>query len=132
MRRRLSSPTAWAPGVLTGILLLSMAPAAFAQFAPKGALPADLANLVPYTGMATTDAYQPPMFPNSWISPSYVFDYRAPRVVYVPVADLFAPTDLSNLMFVGGSFIFHLVYGVVTALVSLWLIRRSVRAQLTA
>ena len=53
-------------------------------------------------------------------------------VVYVPVADLLAPTDLSNLMFAGGSFIFHLVYGVVTALVSLWLIRRSVRAQLTA
>src|SRR3989442_1079203 len=53
-------------------------------------------------------------------------------VVYVPVADMFAPTDLSNLMFAGGIFIFHLVYGVVTALVSLWLIRRSVRAQLTA
>jgi len=46
--------------------------------------------------------------------------------VYVPVADLLAPSDLSNLMFAGGSFIFHLVYGVVTALVSLWLIRRSV------
>lgn len=52
-------------------------------------------------------------------------------LVYVPVADLLAPTDLSNLMFAGGSFIFHLVYGVVTALVSLWLIRRSVRTQLT-
>lgn len=46
--------------------------------------------------------------------------------VYVPTADMFAPTDLSNLMFAGGSFLFHLVYGVVTALVSLWLIRRSV------
>jgi hypothetical protein len=53
-------------------------------------------------------------------------------VVYVPVADLLAPTDLSNLMFAGESFIFHLIYGVVTALVSLWLIRRSVRAQLMA
>jgi hypothetical protein len=52
-------------------------------------------------------------------------------VVYVPVADLLVPTDLSNLMFAGGSFIFHLVYGVVTALVSLWLIRRSVKTQLT-
>ncbi len=51
-------------------------------------------------------------------------------VVYVPVAELLAPTDLSNLMFAGGSFIFHLVYGVVTALVSLWLIRRSVETQL--
>jgi hypothetical protein len=51
-------------------------------------------------------------------------------VVYVPVADLYAPTDLSNLMFAGGSFVFHLVYGVVTALVSLWLIRRSLRPTL--
>ncbi len=48
-------------------------------------------------------------------------------LVYVPVSDLFAPSDLSNLMFAGGSFVFHLVYGVVTALVSLWLIRRTVR-----
>jgi hypothetical protein len=52
-------------------------------------------------------------------------------LVYVPVADLLAPTDLSNLMFAGGSFVFHMVYGVVTALVSLWLIRRSVKTQLT-
>jgi hypothetical protein len=51
-------------------------------------------------------------------------------VVYVPVADLLVPTDLTNFMFAGGSFIFHLVYGVVTALVSLWLIRRSVKTQL--
>jgi hypothetical protein len=51
-------------------------------------------------------------------------------VVYVPVADLYAPTDLSNLMFAGGSFVFHLVYGVVTALVSLWLIRRTVSPKL--
>jgi len=51
-------------------------------------------------------------------------------VVYVPVADLFAPTDLSNLMFAGGSFIFHLVYGVVTALTSLYLIRRAMKPQL--
>jgi hypothetical protein len=52
-------------------------------------------------------------------------------LVYVPVADLLAPTDLSNLMFASGSFVFHMVYGVVTALVSLWLIRRSVKTQLT-
>ena len=86
MIRRLHSPTVWAPGVLASILLLSAAPAAFAQFPPRGALPADLANLVPYTGMATTDAYQPPMIPNSWITPNYVFDFGVPRVVYVPVA----------------------------------------------
>jgi hypothetical protein len=48
-------------------------------------------------------------------------------VIYVPITDLLAPSDLSNLMFAGGSFVFHLVYGVVTALVSLWLIRRTVR-----
>jgi hypothetical protein len=53
-------------------------------------------------------------------------------VVYVPVADMLAPTDLSNVMFAGGSFIFHIVYGVVTALVSLWLIRRSVRTQIVS
>ena len=52
-------------------------------------------------------------------------------LVYVPVADLLAPSDLSNLMFAGGSFVFHMVYGVVTALVSLWLIRRSVKTQLS-
>ena len=51
-------------------------------------------------------------------------------MVYVPVADLFAPTDLSNLMFAGGSFMFHLVYGVVTALTSLYLIRRTMKPHL--
>ena len=51
-------------------------------------------------------------------------------IVYVPIAELLVPTDLSNLMFAGGSFVFHLVYGVVTALVSLWLIRRTVKTQL--
>ncbi|HEX4919132.1 MAG TPA: hypothetical protein VFV92_00140 [Candidatus Bathyarchaeia archaeon] len=52
-------------------------------------------------------------------------------IVYVPVADVLAPADLSNLLFAGGNFVFHLVYGVVTALVSLWLIRRSVEPQIT-
>lgn len=52
-------------------------------------------------------------------------------LVYVPITDLLVPTDLSNLMLDGGSFIFHLVYGVVTALVSLWLIRRTVKPTLT-
>ena len=51
--------------------------------------------------------------------------------VYVPITDLFVPADLSNLMFAGGSFIFHLVYGVVTALTSLWLIRRTVIRPIT-
>ncbi len=52
-------------------------------------------------------------------------------VVYVPVTDLLVPADLSNLVFAGGSFIFHLVYGVVTALVSLSLIRRSIKTKTT-
>jgi len=34
-------------------------------------------------------------------------------------------------MFAGGSIIFHLVYGVVTALTSLWLIRRTVIRPIT-
>ena len=51
-------------------------------------------------------------------------------LVYVPVADPLDPTNLSNLMFAGGSFVIHMVYGVVTALVSLRLIRRSVKTQL--
>ena len=52
-------------------------------------------------------------------------------VVYVPVTDLLVPADLSNLMFAGGSLIFHLVYGIVTALVSLSLIRRSIKTKTT-
>src|SRR5438105_13087564 len=51
-------------------------------------------------------------------------------VVYVPVAELLAPTELSNLMFAGGRSLFHLGYGVWTALVCLWLIRRRSTTQL--
>ena len=52
-------------------------------------------------------------------------------IVYVPVTDLFAPTYLSDLMLAGGSLLFHLVYGVVTTVVSLSLIRRSIRTKTT-
>jgi hypothetical protein len=52
-------------------------------------------------------------------------------VVYVPVTSLLVPTDISNLTFAGGSLIFHVVYGVVTALVSLNLMRTSVRTRTT-
>ncbi len=52
-------------------------------------------------------------------------------VVYVPVTELLVPADLSDLMFAGGSLIFHLVYGIVTALVSLTLIRRSIKTKTT-
>jgi hypothetical protein len=66
--------------------LLSLAPSAFSQVLPRTPLPADLANIIPYTGLSTTGAYLPPSYPNTWISPNYVFDYQVPRVVYVPVA----------------------------------------------
>ncbi len=52
-------------------------------------------------------------------------------VVYVPVTGFLVPADLSNLMFAGGSLIFHLVYGMVTALVSFSLIRRSTKTKTT-
>jgi plastocyanin len=86
MIRRLRPPTAWVPGLLTGALLLSLAPGAFAQLSPRGPLPWDLSNLLPYTGLLTPSAYQSPIIPNTWITPNYVFDYPVPRVVYVPVA----------------------------------------------
>jgi plastocyanin len=73
-------------GLLTSTLLLSLAPSAFAQFSTRGPLPADLSNILPYTGWLTADASQPPMIPNTWITPNYVFNYDVPRVVYVPVA----------------------------------------------
>src|SRR3989449_2743266 len=44
-------------------------------------------------------------------------------VVYVPIADLLAPTDLSNLMFAGGRFLLHLRYGGVAARLCLKLLR---------
>jgi plastocyanin len=91
MIRRLHPPTAWASGLLTGALLLSLAPSAFAQLSPRGPLPWDLSNLLPYPGLLTADANQSPIIPNTWISPNYVFDYQVPRVVYVPVA---VPTTL--------------------------------------
>jgi plastocyanin len=81
----------WAPGLLTGALLLSQAPSAFAQIPPRPPLPADLANIVPYTGLLTPDANLPPIYPNTWITPNYVFDYGVPRVIYVPVAVPVAP-----------------------------------------
>ena len=43
-------------------------------------------SIIRYTGLLTTDATMPPIFPNTWITPNYVFDFQVPRVVYVPVA----------------------------------------------
>ena len=50
-------------------------------------------------------------------------------IVYVPVTELLVPTDLTNPMFAGGALIFHMIYGIITAIVSLSLIQRTVRQE---
>ena len=52
-------------------------------------------------------------------------------VVYVPVTGILLPDDLTNTTFAGGAFVLHLLYGVVTALVSLSLLRRTVKTSTT-
>ena len=53
-------------------------------------------------------------------------------VVYVPVTAILVPDDLTNTTFAGGAFVLHLLYGVVTAVVSLSLFRRTVKAKTIA
>ena len=53
-------------------------------------------------------------------------------IVYAPVTAILVPDDLTNTTFAGGSFVLHMLYGVVTALVSLPLLRRMVRTKTTA
>ncbi len=48
-------------------------------------------------------------------------------VVYVPVTGVLVPPDLTDPMFAVGSFILHIVYGVVTAIVSVSLLRPGVK-----
>jgi hypothetical protein len=48
-------------------------------------------------------------------------------VVYIPVTGLLLPADLTDSTFAVGSFFLHIVYGVVTAIVSMSFLRRSVR-----
>jgi len=52
-------------------------------------------------------------------------------VVYVPVTGILVPDDLTNITFAGGAFVLHLLYGVVTAVVSLSLLRRTVKTKTT-
>jgi len=52
-------------------------------------------------------------------------------VVYVPVTGIFLPEDLTNTTFAGGSFVLHVLYGIVTGIVSLSLLRRTVRLKTT-
>ena len=50
--------------------------------------------------------------------------------VYVPVTGILVPTDLTDATFAVGSFILHIVYGVVTAVVSVSLLRRSAKTSI--
>ncbi len=52
-------------------------------------------------------------------------------VVYVPVTGILVPDDVTNTTFAGGSFVLHMLYGVVTAVVSLSLLRRTVKTKTT-
>jgi len=47
-------------------------------------------------------------------------------VLYVPVTAIYVMEDLTNTTFAGGSLILHVLYGVVTAIVSLTILRRKV------
>src|SRR2546427_12065086 len=53
-------------------------------------------------------------------------------VVYVPVTGLLVPDDLTNTTFAGGALVLHMLYGVVTAIVSLSFLRRTVKTKATA
>jgi len=52
-------------------------------------------------------------------------------VFYVPVTGILLPEDLTNTTFAGGSFVLHVLYGIVTGIVSLSLLRRTVRMKTT-
>ncbi len=53
-------------------------------------------------------------------------------VVYVPVTGILVPEDLTNTTFAGGSFVLHMLYGVVTAVVSLLLLRHKIQTKIAA
>jgi hypothetical protein len=52
-------------------------------------------------------------------------------VVYVPVTGILIPADLTNTTFAVGTAILHVLYGVVTSVVSLLILRRKVQAKIT-
>ena len=52
-------------------------------------------------------------------------------VVYVPVTGILIPGDLTDPTFAVGTFVLHLLYAVVTAIVSLSLLRRTVKTKTT-
>jgi hypothetical protein len=53
-------------------------------------------------------------------------------VVYVPVTGILIPGDLTDATFAVGTFALHLLYAVVTAVVSLSLLRRTVKTKTIA
>lgn len=53
-------------------------------------------------------------------------------LVYVPVTAIWLPSDLTDATFAVGTFILHLLYAVVTAIVALLLLRRTVRIKTAA
>jgi hypothetical protein len=53
-------------------------------------------------------------------------------VVYVPVTGVLIPGDLNDATFAVGTFVLHLLYAVVTAIVSLSLLRRTVKTKTAA
>ena len=52
-------------------------------------------------------------------------------VVYVPVTGILVPEDLTNTTLAGGSLVLHVLYGIVTAIVCLSILRRTVRTKTT-
>jgi hypothetical protein len=52
-------------------------------------------------------------------------------VVYVPVTGILKPEDLTNTTFAVGTIVLHVLYGVVTAIVSMSLLRRTVKKKTT-
>src|SRR5436853_7574261 len=53
-------------------------------------------------------------------------------VVYVPVTGILIPGDLTDTTFAVGTFVLHLLYAVVTAIVSLSLLRRTIKTKTPA
>jgi hypothetical protein len=53
-------------------------------------------------------------------------------VVYVPVTGILIPGDLTDATFAVGTFVLHLLYAIVTAIVSLSLLRRTVKTKIGA
>jgi hypothetical protein len=52
-------------------------------------------------------------------------------VVYVPVTGILLPADLTDATFAVGTLVLHVLYAVVTAIVALSLLRRTVKTKIT-